>query len=62
MKIAITSFASDGTVSMNIKGIRYIYYGVDTALYPEIKKAEKYSPGKALAIIKRSAKEFKKEE
>ena len=62
MKIIITSFISNGTVSVIINKNRYTYYGIDTGLYREIKRVEKYSPGKALSIIKKSAKKFKKEE
>ena len=57
----ISSMSSDGEVSVLIGDKYYTYYGVDTALYDEINKLDKYTPWKALRVIKQSAKSFKRE-
>lgn len=62
MKMIIISLISDGTISVIINQKRYTYYGIDTALYPKIKRLEKFTPGKALSLIKKSAKDFIKGE
>lgn len=54
----ITCLASDGEVTVWIKGKWYFYHGVDTALYPEITRLEKKAPWRALSIIKNSATSF----
>jgi len=61
IKVAITSLASDGTVTVLIGETKYTYYDVDTAFYPLIKKLERRSKWRAVNTIKKLAKSFTKE-
>ena len=58
--VIITCLASDGEATVWIKGKFYFYHGLDTAIYPQVRRLEKRKPWKAFHLIKASATSFDK--
>jgi len=50
----------DGTIHLLVGSITYVY-GMDAAKHSHIRDLMKYTPGKALHYIKRSATWYRKE-